>query len=574
MPKKRALLCAINDYGDPRNNLPSCLADADAFKQLLKASYGFADGDIREIYDGAATVPGLRAGLQWLFENPDANDRLVFYYSGHGYQRPENGVLEEMLVLRGESGGIDFFKDDELSSSTQDLPPGCLTVISDSCYSGGMEKAVLFPAAGVEVVRSKVYQPTVDEQRQKADAITKGEIKRFKPFLAAPTSDVAEISKDLAPFLSANGSLGLSKAGVDDEPTQVQMNGMLLSACLADETAAASSARTGGLSAFTYALLGVLSGPESEGPEVGPQNSTADIFQATKSRLAREGFRQTPMFKVPHSPAGMGSRSFILLGDAAPVGTATQPTQPTTTPSSGGGWMSQLQDALQSMFPKAPTTPTKGADVATATMDKGWGDLIPMIPRIVNLGMDVYHTVTKEGLVPADKDIMPAGASEEEREKWIELIPQLITFGSQVYDALSKEGMLPPEKSVDTSAPVTLQEPEKWIELIPQFVSIGLDVYNSLKSKGFVAQHKAAALPANTSEQEAQKWLSLIPVAVSVGLEVYNALKSKDLILDANGAAAKAVSVPSAATAATGDQDVMASAVHKALEKSGFVYAG
>lgn len=54
-----------------------------------------------------------------------------------------------------------------------------------------------------------------------------------------------------------------------------------------------------------------------------------------------------------------------------------------------------------------------------ATTDKGWGDLIPMIPRIFNLGVEVYQTVTKEGLVPADKAILPAGATEEDgRSGW------------------------------------------------------------------------------------------------------------------------------------------------------------
>ena len=39
MPNKKALVVAIDDYGGPPNNLPSCIADGNAISRLLQSSY-------------------------------------------------------------------------------------------------------------------------------------------------------------------------------------------------------------------------------------------------------------------------------------------------------------------------------------------------------------------------------------------------------------------------------------------------------------------------------------------------------------------------------------------------------
>jgi hypothetical protein len=568
MPKKRALLCAINDYGDPRNNLPSCLADAAAFKEVLKAHYGFADTEIREYYDSAATMSGVRGGLGWLFDAPGPDDRLVFYYSGHGYSRLENGTLEQTLVLRGDGGGLDFFKDEELSSRTQHLPHGCLTVIADSCYSGGMEKSLLSPVDGLELVRSKVYIPSYEEQKEKALAIENGEVKQFKPFGAAPTAHVDKLAQILALDPDSAVKIVDLVGKPKDDPHQNQMNGLLVAACREDETAAASSSRTNGLSAFTYGLLGVLANPEIEGPQIDYGSSSVNIHQAVTAKLIREGFRQRPVLKEPVAPPGLGARSFINLGGVTTTPTTTPTTVPTTP--ADGSWMDQLLQNLQSMFNKEPATQslTKGAQV-DSTAEKGWADLIPMIPRIVNLGMDVYQTVTKEGFqIPAPN--LPKGVDQAEQEKWIEFIPQIVDLGVQVYQALHKGDLLPPEKDLQIPADATIQAPEKWVEFIPQFVNLGLEVYNALKSKGFVVLDKSANLPENTTEQETQKWLSLVPIAISVGLEVYNALKSKDLILDTDEAAKAVVGVTNGNNATKAAEGAAAEALVEALKEAGF----
>jgi hypothetical protein len=560
-------MCAINDYGDPRNNLPSCLNDADAFKHLLKTYYGFDDANIRDLYDSQATVAEVDQGLDWLFSNPSPADRLVFYYSGHGYTRVEDGVLEEMLVLRGEDGGIAFYKDNELSKKTQNLPDGIFTAVLDSCYSGGMEKAFFDTDKGIfEAARSKVYVPTLAEQRAKALALQEDGVKAFKPFGAAPTSDVMQLFSNffLDPEL-ANELASVGKAPTD-ELADVQMNGLLLSACREDETAAASSSRTEGLSAFTYGLRAILEEAEPAGEaQVEPLSPSVAIHQAVTAKLTREGFKQRPLLKAPAMPAGLASMSFITMETVG--GVPTQPVSP--QPSGGGSWL----DSLQQMFGVGSKgvsvqTSTKGVHMATTADAKGWFDILP---DIVDIGLDIYDSLSKEGLLPEDKAVeLPSGASEQEKEKWLELLPQIFELGTQVYHTLSKEGMLPEDKAVqvpeDATLQATLAQPEKWIEFIPQIVDLGLDIYDSLTTKGLVAQEKAVV----NVHQEAQKWLSLIPIGISLGLEVYNSLTSKGFI--AAEGAGKAVTMPTPTTVTSKEADI-GKVVKDALGKAGYVTA-
>src|SRR3954454_23888163 len=51
----KALVIGINDYGSPRNNLPSCVKDAQDFADMLRTFPGFDNPDIRILFDAQAT---------------------------------------------------------------------------------------------------------------------------------------------------------------------------------------------------------------------------------------------------------------------------------------------------------------------------------------------------------------------------------------------------------------------------------------------------------------------------------------------------------------------------------------
>jgi hypothetical protein len=325
---------AINDYGSPQNNLPSCLQDAVQFRSVLQSRYGFET--FAELYDGDATVANVEGGLAWLFDNVAEHDRLVFFYSGHGYQQPRNGNLDECLVL----SNLEFFFDDRLSELSQSVPPGVLTVVLDSCFSGGMEKRIPL-GNGLEIARTKLWVPP--PEASPAKRLTGWPLVP-RPFGCFPVTDPAAVKRlMLGPQAGADLKAAAPQAAGADEASQLQLSGLLLSACSENETASAATSTTEGLSAFTYALIRVL-------PASG-EIPVASLYEGVRQWLAEGGFRQTPALKAPANAANLANTSFVTLAPVAAAGGQPAKTLPaqsggeftTTEPARGGQPMSDQQ---------------------------------------------------------------------------------------------------------------------------------------------------------------------------------------------------------------------------------------
>ncbi len=275
--RRRALLVAINDYGDPRNNLPSCVADANAFREMLCKKYGFGPDEIQSLTDAEATSTAVDEGVEWLCADLRPDDRVVFFYSGHGYQMEQGDSMQEVLVLRDG-----FYADDVLAQRTRNLPHGVFTAVLDSCFSGGMSKLVLGNADGsAEFASPKRWavQPKTETPSEAS--------------LSAPSS-----------YKSFGQAKGITSAG--DEAEERSVTGIVLSACSENETASASSSRTRGLSAFTFCLMRAL---EQHGPTATPEDLNSDILDS----LRELGFRQTPLVQEGPGPFALSARSFVAM---------------------------------------------------------------------------------------------------------------------------------------------------------------------------------------------------------------------------------------------------------------------
>ena len=316
MPTRKALVIGVNDYGGPPNNLPSCVNDANAITQFLQTRYGFKE--IHTVRDGDATLGRVEEELRWLTKSSRPDDRLVFYFSGHGYTKVTDGVMEEFLVLRDG-----LFDDNRLVNLTRELAPGTLTVVLDTCFSGATEK-VVFDATGatpdVEIAQAKVWQPPREEVARDKGFGEAGHqaVREFRRFACAPIASSAAIARTLAleAFTSratqsapstavATAWLPLSKTATD-EAGQLQLNGLLLAACLEIETAVASTSKTEGRSAFTHALL-------RSAERLAPSASFVEVLTATEIHLKALGVGQTPLVLERATPGNLKRRSFITL---------------------------------------------------------------------------------------------------------------------------------------------------------------------------------------------------------------------------------------------------------------------
>ena len=327
MATRKALVIGINDYGGAPNNLTSCVNDADAITHLLQSSFGF--GDVHTLRDSDVTIAHVESELEWLAKSAKADDRLVFYFSGLGYTRFANGDVEECLAVRDG-----LFESDRLVSKVNDVAPGTLTTILDVCFSGGTEQFILDPtgaAPELEVAQVKAWKPTAKEVgRESREARDKGlaasdqhRIAQFKRFACAPVTSRAGIAKlfatagarSRAPHTMAGAALGAYRAAersaAGEMGGELELNGLLISACLETETAAASTSHTEGLSAFTHALTRSVE-------RVGPTASTADVLAATEGFLKSLGFQQTPRVLERAVPGDLVLRHFITI-ERAPV---------------------------------------------------------------------------------------------------------------------------------------------------------------------------------------------------------------------------------------------------------------
>ena len=142
---KKALCVGINDYPIDGADLKGCVNDANAWASLLVDHFDVARGDVKMLLDADATKANILSGLKDLLAGAGYGDVLVFTNSSHGSQIPDTSgdeAYDEVMCpydIRDNA-----VSDDELRELFTGLPRGVrLSVISDSCHSGTVTRALL-----------------------------------------------------------------------------------------------------------------------------------------------------------------------------------------------------------------------------------------------------------------------------------------------------------------------------------------------------------------------------------------------------------------------------------------------
>jgi hypothetical protein len=301
---RRALLVGIDVYPDPRNNLNSCVADTQRLRGILQSLYGFAPADITLLHNSAATLANVRTGLSRLLAGAAEGDQLVYFESSHGYRYVKGSIFTEVLCLYDQ-----FLEDTELVQLSQQAPPGTFTCVLDACHSAGLEK-LFFAPDGLYAARAKVWQPPPDQAL--ADISLLSQATAFKAFARAATSDTGAVAKQFSIEALRADVVPAAKSG----EAQLELNGVLAAACLADQTAAAGSPPTDGYSAFTWALAKEL--------EAGGNGlAVSTLIDRVGARLQALNMRQTPAAEAPMAHGGWLTEQLITYangGDPAAAG--------------------------------------------------------------------------------------------------------------------------------------------------------------------------------------------------------------------------------------------------------------
>jgi tetratricopeptide (TPR) repeat protein len=144
-----ALVIGVSNYADPSLNLKYSAKDATGIYNALVNKCRFPKGNIRLLVNEDATYENIRKSIEgWLYSNTKSNDKVVVFFSGHGYRDVDNNGdeadgFDEFLVpydfsRRDISSAI---RDDSLSNWISNLKSENVLLLFDSCFSGGAAKA-------------------------------------------------------------------------------------------------------------------------------------------------------------------------------------------------------------------------------------------------------------------------------------------------------------------------------------------------------------------------------------------------------------------------------------------------
>jgi len=155
-----ALIVGINCYSKI-SNLNGCINDAiDNRAQLIRL--GLDPNRILLLLDEEATKSDILSGIQWLVSHCNESDSLWFIFSGHGsWALTKDGQGWECCFCCQDCDLDDF--DNGIITRSEfiyalERPSGNLTVMLDSCFSGGMTPN--YPAQKIlpEVVYEILYK--------------------------------------------------------------------------------------------------------------------------------------------------------------------------------------------------------------------------------------------------------------------------------------------------------------------------------------------------------------------------------------------------------------------------------
>ncbi|GEM47303.1 caspase family protein [Deinococcus cellulosilyticus] len=149
--ENRALLVGLAEYKDPKANLRGPETDVKLIQEVI-GQIGFTPDQVHVLLDRQATRANILSQMRtWLTEGVGPNDRVIFYYSGHGAQvndrsGDESDGCDESIVPYD----LNVILDDEIQTILQQVKAREILVMFDSCFSGTVTKSLFDIDDGVD----------------------------------------------------------------------------------------------------------------------------------------------------------------------------------------------------------------------------------------------------------------------------------------------------------------------------------------------------------------------------------------------------------------------------------------
>jgi hypothetical protein len=173
--RKLALLVGINGYQDAPLN--GCITDVDLQKELLIHCFGFQPQDILSLTDNTTIKPTraniLAAFEEHLIKQAQPQDVVVYHFSGHGDRVVDptsdfsDGYNSTFVSVDRQEKGKEKIEVNDIMGHTLFLLMSAiatenLTVVLDSCHSGGGKRGNLTVRSLRDLDKGKLY-PSSEE---------------------------------------------------------------------------------------------------------------------------------------------------------------------------------------------------------------------------------------------------------------------------------------------------------------------------------------------------------------------------------------------------------------------------
>jgi len=133
-----ALVIGIDAY-TKASPLSYAVSDATAVAASLKSNFGFADTNVRLLTDESASREAiLEAFLALALDKTDDNDRVFFFFAGHGLTiRSKRGEVGYLVPHNGECSSLStLIRWDELTRDADLIQAKHILFVMDACYGG------------------------------------------------------------------------------------------------------------------------------------------------------------------------------------------------------------------------------------------------------------------------------------------------------------------------------------------------------------------------------------------------------------------------------------------------------
>lgn len=134
----------ISDYPGSDNDLDFTAEDARVLQEAFVRGAGMRPENGIVLVDSEATVEGVRQAMATIAARMDDDDRMVFFYSGHGVRLPRQEFQASDPDGQDESLALyDGMATDDAFAGWLDGVPGTSLIVLDACFSGGFAKDVI-----------------------------------------------------------------------------------------------------------------------------------------------------------------------------------------------------------------------------------------------------------------------------------------------------------------------------------------------------------------------------------------------------------------------------------------------